>query len=84
MRVGAQARDAKEYWEGEIVTACDNFMAFLLKLISRYKSINYKNPKKSPPLEKLKYFGKYYSYETNSTAHSSGSGLPDRLGTTCD
>jgi len=38
-RVGAQTRDAREYWEGVIVTACDNFMAFLLKLISRYKSI---------------------------------------------
>jgi hypothetical protein len=39
MRVGAQRRDAEEYWEGEIVTACDNFMAFLLKLISHYKVI---------------------------------------------
>ena len=30
MRVGAQMRDAKEYWGGEIGGKCHNFMTFAL------------------------------------------------------
>ena len=33
----------KQYWEGEIVATCDNFMAFPSKTISRYKSVSKKS-----------------------------------------
>jgi hypothetical protein len=58
-------------------------MAFLFKLISRYKSINYKNPKKTDLLEKLKYFASY-NLSANPIPDSSSSGLPDRISPACD
>jgi len=42
-RVGVQKRGAREYWEGEIVATCDNYVAFPSKTISRYKSVSKKS-----------------------------------------